>query len=83
MPTVEQYAASIVGKYVVVPETDSPAHRAADAVIPLLKQRSKQYLQGITLSGAYAKGTAVSLSSHVDLLISLSPVPGLGMKSVF
>ncbi len=72
-----------MGKYVVVPETDSPAHRAADAVIPLLKQWGKQYLQGITLSGAYAKGTAVSLSSHLDLLISLSPVPGLGMKSVF
>lgn len=83
MATVEQYAASIVEKYAVVAETDSPAHRAADAVIPLVKQWGKQYLQGIMLSGAYAKGTAVSLSSHVDLLISLSLVPGLGMKSVF
>ncbi|HTW59988.1 MAG TPA: hypothetical protein VMD99_17820 [Terriglobales bacterium] len=83
MPTVEQYAASVVEKYLVTPATDSPAHRAADAVIPLLKQWGKQYLQGIVLSGAYAKNTAISLSSQVDLLVSLNPVPGLGMKSVF
>jgi hypothetical protein len=83
MQTVEQYAASMVEKYLVLPDTGSAAHRAADAVIPLVKQWGKQYLQGITLSGAYAQGTAVSLASHVDLLISLSAVPGLGMKSVF
>lgn len=83
MPTVEQYAASVVEKYAVVPDTGSAAHRAADAVIPVVKQWGKQYLQGITLSGAYAAGTAVSMCSHADVLVVLNPVPGMGMKSVF
>ena len=83
MPSVDQYAASVVEKYVVTPDTGSPSHRAADALIPLLKQWGKQYLQGITLSGAYAQGTAIGLSSQVDVLISLNPVPGMQMKKIF
>ena len=83
MPTVEQYAASIVEKYHVDADTGSPSHRAADEIIPVLKQWGKQYLLGITLSGAYAKNTAVTLSSHVDVLIALSPVPNMDMKKVF
>src|SRR5579859_2941788 len=83
MPTVEQYAASIVEKYHIVADNGSPSHRAADEIIPLLKQWEKQYLLGITLSGAYAKNTAITLSSHVDVLIVLTPVPGMEMKKIF
>jgi len=83
MPTVDQYAAAIVEKHRVVADSGSPSHRAADAVIPLLKQWGKQYLLGITLSGAYAKNTAVALSSHVDMLIALKRVPNMEMKAVF
>lgn len=83
MLTTEQYAASIVEKYHVEADTGSPAHHAADEVLPLLKQWGKQYLLGIALSGAYAKNTAVTLTSSVDILISLNPVPGMGMKNIF
>lgn len=83
MPTVEQYAASIVDKYRITPADGSPPHRAADDVVPLLKQWGKEYLLGITLSGAYAKNTAIRLSSQVDVLIMLSPIPGMEMKSIF
>jgi hypothetical protein len=83
MSTTEQYAASIVEKYRIIQDTGSAAHRAADEVIPTLKQWGKQYLKGITLSGAYAKNTAVSLSSQVDILIALGPVPGMEMKNIF
>jgi len=83
MATVEQYAASVVEKYRVVPDPGSAPHRAADDLIPLLKQWGKQHLLGITLSGAYAKNTAITLASHVDMLIALSPVPGMGMKEVY
>jgi hypothetical protein len=83
MPTVEQYAASIVEKYHIVADNGSPSHRAADEIIPLLKQWGKQYLLGITLSGAYAKNTAITLSSQVDVLIALSPVPNMEMKKIF
>jgi len=81
--TVEQYAASVVEKYRVVPGVGSAAHRAADEISPVLKEWGKQYLLGITLSGAYAKNTAISLSSHVDVLVALSPVPGMEMKNVY
>ena len=81
--TVDQYAASIVEKYRVIPDTTSTSHIAADEVLPLLKQWGKQYLLGLTLSGAYAKNTAITLGSHVDVLIALGPVPGMEMKSVF
>jgi hypothetical protein len=81
--TVDQYAASTVEKYRVIPDTKSQSHRAADEVVPLLKQWGKQHLLGLSLSGAYAKNTAVTLSSHVDILIALSPVPGMEMKNIF
>src|SRR5208337_3638000 len=81
--TVEQYAASIVEKYRVVPDTGSAAHRAADEVIPVLKEWGKQYLLGITLSGAYTKNTAITLASHADILVALSAVPGMDMKGVY
>lgn len=81
--TVDQYASSIVEKYRVIPDTSSTSHIAADEVLPVLKQWGKQYLQGLTLSGAYAKNTAITLSSHVDILIALGPLPGMEMKSVF
>lgn len=83
MPTVDQYAASIVEKYHVAADAGSPSHQAADEVIPLLKQWGKQYLLGITLSGAYAKNTAITLSSHVDVLVALKRVPNMDMKKVF
>lgn len=83
MPTTEQYAASVVEKYHVSPGDGSPPHRAADEVLPVLKAWGKQYLLGLTLSGAYAKNTAISLSSQVDVLIALSPVRGMDMKKIF
>jgi hypothetical protein len=64
-------------------DTESPSHRAAEKVIPLIKQWGKQYLLGITLSGAYTHNTAVSLSSDVDVLIALNPVPNMEMKAIF
>jgi len=81
--TVDQYAASIVEKYRVIPDTGSASHRAADEVIPLLKQWGKQHLLGLTLSGAYGKNTAITLSSDVDILIALSPIPGMEMKTIY
>jgi len=83
MPTAEQYASSIVEKYRVVADSGSPSHRAADELIVLISRWAKPYLQGITLSGAYAKGTAISLSSHVDVLVLLNPVPNKDLRYIF
>ena len=83
MQTVEQYAASVVEKYRGDTETGSAAYQAAEEITPLLRQWSGKYLQGITLSGAYAQNTAVRLSSDVDVLVELCPVAGKGMREIF
>jgi len=83
MLTADQYAASIIDKYRVVVDTDSSSHRAADELVPLLKKWGSQYLQGITLSGAYAGNSAVRLSSDVDILVALKPLPDRDIKNVF
>ena len=83
MLTVEQYAASVVEKYQITPGVGSPSLKAADAVIPLVKRWGGKHLLGITLSGAYAKSTAVSLSSHVDLLLSMTLSADMEVRSVF
>ena len=59
--TVDQYAASIVEKYRIIPGTSSASPHAADEVIPLLTLWGKQHLLGLTLSGAYAKNNAITL----------------------
>jgi hypothetical protein len=81
--TVDQYATSVVGKYQVIPEPESSLHPAAEAIVPALRAWANQYLAGITLSGAYAQHTAISLASQVDVLVSLKPIPGMEMKGVF
>ena len=83
VPTTEQYAASIVEKYHIAADPGSAPHRAVDEVVPLLKEWSKQYLLGITLSGAYAKNTAITLTSHADVLISLNRVANMEMRGVY
>lgn len=83
MATQDQYVASVVEKYRVALEDGSPSHRVADEIVPLIKQWGQQYVQGITLSGAYAKNTAITLSSHVDVVILLNPIPGAEIKTVF
>ena len=83
MVTQDQYAASVVEKYRVALEEGSASHRVADDIVPLIKKWGQEYVQGITISGAYAKNTAVTLASHVDVLILLKPIAGAEIKSVF
>ncbi|MFZ0137355.1 MAG: hypothetical protein WAK89_09865 [Candidatus Sulfotelmatobacter sp.] len=83
MSTVEQYAASVVGKYQTSPGVGSASHHAADAMIPLLKRWGGQQLLSVTLSGAYAQGTAITLSSHVDILLCLQLSQKMEIRNVF
>jgi hypothetical protein len=62
---------------------ESVAHAAALEVMPLVKEWGTNYLSGMTPSGAYAKGTALSLCTDIDILITLKPIPGMEMRNVF
>lgn len=83
MAATDQYIASIVEKYHVDAEVGSAPHRAADELIPIIKRWGKQHLAGITISGAYAKNTAVGVSSDVDVLVTLNPIAGLEINNLF
>ncbi|HYM78183.1 MAG TPA: hypothetical protein VE377_19570 [Candidatus Dormibacteraeota bacterium] len=83
MLTNDQYAASIVEKYHITADSGSPQHEAADEIVPVLKKWGAKHLLGITPSGAYVKNTAITLSSDVDVLVSLSPVPNMEIKKIF
>jgi hypothetical protein len=83
MATQDQYVASAVEKYRVALEEGSPSHRVADEIVPLVKEWGQEYVQGITISGAYAQNTAITLCSHVDVLVLLKPIAGAQIKTVF
>ncbi len=69
--TADQYITSVIEKYAVNTALASPASNAANQVVPVLKTWAGQSLLGIQFSGSYAKGTAISLGTDVDLFISL------------
>jgi hypothetical protein len=69
--TADQYVASVVIKHAVRAGVDSAASRAANLVVPVLRSWAGQSLLGIQFSGSYAKGTAISIGTDVDLFISL------------
>jgi len=77
------YVASVVDKYAVHVGPGSAAVRAANELVPALREWAGRYLLDIGLSGSYAKGTAISLGTDVDVFVSLSEVAGDNMKHIY
>jgi hypothetical protein len=50
--------------------------RAANEIVPAIRRWAGEFLLDVQFSGSYAKGTAVSLGTDVDLFISLSGEAG-------
>jgi hypothetical protein len=78
-----EYLASVIQKYSVSTGSGSAAVRAANELIPALREWAGRYLLDIGLSGSYAKGTAISLGTDVDVFVSLSEVAGDSMKHIY
>ena len=70
--TPDEYVAQVLRKYAVQTGPNSPAERNGNAIKPAIKQWAGQSLVDISFSGSYAKGTAVSGTTDIDLFISLS-----------
>lgn len=70
--TVDEYVAEVVRKYAVRSGPNSAAERAALALSGLISLWAGRSLKGFWLSGSYAKGTAISLGTDVDVFISLA-----------
>ncbi len=77
------YVASVVEKYAVHVGPGSAAVRAANELVPALREWAGRYLLDIGVSGSYAKGTAISLGTDVDVFVSLSEVAGDSMKHIY
>jgi hypothetical protein len=67
----DAYVAAVVRRYAV--GTGGVAVRAAEELLPFIGEWAGKRLWGVELSGSYAKGTATSLGTDVDLFISLAP----------
>lgn len=53
------------------------------ALFPTLREWANRYLLNVGFSGSYAKGTAISLGTDVDIFISMGQIPGCGMKEIY
>jgi hypothetical protein len=81
--SADQYVASVVWKHAVTTAAGSSASKAADLLIAPLREWAGTSFLRIQFSGSYAKGTAISLGTDVDLFISLRDVPGKGVKEIY
>lgn len=85
--TADQYVARIVQKYAVATGPQSTAEITANGFRSLAEQWAAKCLRSVTVSGSYAKGTAVSSSiaggSDIDLFISLTSTTNGTMKELY
>jgi hypothetical protein len=79
--TADEYVASVVRKYAVEAGPGCRVMRAVEQVIPAIRSWAGECLLDVKYSGSYAKGTAISLGTDVDLFISLDEVAGQGMPT--
>jgi hypothetical protein len=76
------YLMATIGRHRVAESTEATPHMVRGRLMPKLRQWGGKWLEGVTVSGSYAKGTAirgVSLAPSdvdVDLFLSLSTEMG-------
>ncbi len=84
MTQQDSYILSVVSKY-KLPDTIDP-YTQSNIIGPLsriIRAWAGQYLVDIKLSGSRAKGDAISLSSDLDLFISLSSTTPYDLKYIY
>lgn len=83
MAPADNHVREVLRKYAVDCTAASPARRAAMKIAPTIRNWANGYLLNLGFSGSYAKGTAISLGTDIDLFISLAQVPGDSMKDIY
>ena len=69
--TADQYLRAMVSKYAVESAPGSDGEREACALGRLISEWAGRDLVGFQLSGSYEKGTAITLCTGVDILVSV------------
>ncbi len=83
MTAADQYVCEVIRKYAVNCSAGSPAQRAASSLVPLLRSWADGHLLDMGFSGSYAKGTAISLGTDIDLFLSLAHGAGASVKDIY
>lgn len=81
--TADEYLFSILARETVDTSPTSPVWAARDTLLPLLREWGNQFLQSVEPSGSFAKGTANTSGTDVDLFISLSPATPDRLKEIY
>ena len=81
--TSDQYVDLVVSQRVVNNVAGSPAYLAAESLIPTLHDWGGTSLDTITYSGSFAKGTAISLGTDVDLFLSVNHACDKSVKEIY
>lgn len=76
----DQYIQSVLARYAV---NVSQAKTAAEALAPSLRAWAGEQLSDLTYSGSLAKGTGNSISTDVDIFISLRADTQAGLSEIF
>lgn len=83
MSSADQYLRAIVHKYRVDNGAFSPVRSVVPFLLPSLRTWGGAFLEGVMPSGSFAKGTAVNISTDIDLFLSLSPATPDTLKVIY
>lgn len=81
--TSNEYVEEILKRYKVQSGPSSLAERTANNFAPIIRNWASQWLDSLSLSGSYAKNTAVRGGSDVDLFISLKSDTPNNLKEIY
>lgn len=82
--TEDEYILSIIKKYNITGDIDNSTRiLAIEPLVSIIKGWAGQQLLNINLSGSRAKGTAISLSSDLDLFISLKADTSNTLREIY
>jgi tRNA nucleotidyltransferase (CCA-adding enzyme) len=81
--TSDQYVDLVVNQRVVNNAVGSPAYFAAENLMPTLREWGGTSLDTISYSGSFAKGTAISLGTDVDLFLSVNHACDKSVRDIY
>jgi Second Messenger Oligonucleotide or Dinucleotide Synthetase domain len=81
--TPDEYLRGILNRIRVDSGPNSPVRSVLATVQPSIAQWAGQYLQAISPSGSFAKGTAISSGTDIDFFVSLTSATPNTLKEIY
>lgn len=81
--TEDEYILAVINKYKIYGDLDNATKILLKPLLDSIQQWANSYLIDIYVSGSRAKGTAINISSDIDLFISLNPQTPETLKQIY